>query len=108
MHYCLNIVAEPEGVAGCILIRAVEPTNDMAGIALPSDGPGKADTRSRDHAQALWSRPDAGADHAATTLLIERPLRLAFRRGSGSARRRSFRSGSLFAAIVLLAASPRR
>jgi DNA-3-methyladenine glycosylase len=41
MHYCLNIVAEPEGVAGCVLIRAVEPTNEMAGIALPSDGPGK-------------------------------------------------------------------
>jgi len=41
MHYCLNIVAEPEGVAGCVLIRAVEPTRDMAGTALPSDGPGK-------------------------------------------------------------------
>jgi DNA-3-methyladenine glycosylase len=41
MHYCLNIVAEQEGVAGCVLIRAVEPVNDIAGIALPSNGPGK-------------------------------------------------------------------
>ena len=24
MHYCLNIVCEPEGIAGCVLIRALE------------------------------------------------------------------------------------
>jgi DNA-3-methyladenine glycosylase len=45
MHYCLNIVAETDGVAGCVLIRAVEPLKDLinnvAGIALPSNGPGK-------------------------------------------------------------------
>ena len=38
MHHCLNIVAEPAGTAGCVLIRAVEP---VAGITLPTNGPGK-------------------------------------------------------------------
>lgn len=38
MHYCLNIVAEPKGVAGCVLIRAVEP---IAGVIGSCDGPGK-------------------------------------------------------------------
>lgn len=38
MHDCLNIVAEPEGAAGCVLIRALEP---RTGIARPTNGPGK-------------------------------------------------------------------
>ena len=25
LHHCLNVVAEPEGTAGCVLIRALEP-----------------------------------------------------------------------------------
>ena len=38
MHYCLNVVAEQEGQAGCVLIRAIQP---ISGIALPCNGPGK-------------------------------------------------------------------
>jgi len=38
MHYCLNVVVEPEGVAGCVLIRAAEP---LTGVIHPSNGPGK-------------------------------------------------------------------
>ena len=38
IHHCLNIVAEPEGTAGCVLIRAIEPVH---GITRSTDGPGK-------------------------------------------------------------------
>lgn len=31
MYECLNFVAEPEGMAGCVLIRALEP---LAGLAI--------------------------------------------------------------------------
>jgi len=30
MHECLNIVAEPDGVPGCVLIRALEPLTGIA------------------------------------------------------------------------------
>jgi len=29
MYDCLNIVVEPEGVAGCVLVRALEPTDGI-------------------------------------------------------------------------------
>lgn len=35
MHHCLNIVCEPEGTAGCVLIRALDGLNGAA------NGPGK-------------------------------------------------------------------
>jgi DNA-3-methyladenine glycosylase len=51
MYECLNFVAEPEGQAGCVLIRAVEPLTGIAtmfrrrptakSIADLANGPGK-------------------------------------------------------------------
>jgi DNA-3-methyladenine glycosylase len=38
MYECLNLVAEPEGQPGCVLIRAIEP---LAGIEGLASGPGK-------------------------------------------------------------------
>jgi DNA-3-methyladenine glycosylase len=35
MYHCLNIVCEPEGIAGCVLIRALE------GLDGKANGPGK-------------------------------------------------------------------
>lgn len=33
MHYCLNLSCEPEGLAGCILLRALEPLAGLATMA---------------------------------------------------------------------------
>jgi DNA-3-methyladenine glycosylase len=33
MHYCLNVSCEPEGQAGCVLIRALEPIEGRAEMA---------------------------------------------------------------------------
>lgn len=50
IHCCLNLVAEPEGTAGCVLIRALEPLTGLAQmrrrrgvreIANLTNGPGK-------------------------------------------------------------------
>jgi len=51
MYDCLNLVAEPEGVAGCVLIRALEPLEGIPlmqhrratarGIEQLANGPGK-------------------------------------------------------------------
>jgi len=38
MHYCLNLVAEREGKAGCVLIRALEP---LRGTRMPCNGPAR-------------------------------------------------------------------
>ncbi len=51
MYECLNLVAEPEGRAGCVLIRALEPLTGLAimrrrrpgarGVEALANGPGK-------------------------------------------------------------------
>ena len=51
IYECLNVVAEPEGSAGCVLIRALEPLSGIprmrqrrpgvAGIEKLANGPGK-------------------------------------------------------------------
>src|ERR1700761_998383 len=38
MYYCLNVSCEPEGQAGGILIRALEP---VRGLTTPTNGPGR-------------------------------------------------------------------
>jgi len=66
MHYCLNIVAEAEGRAGCVLIRAAEP---VTGVHLPTNGPGKL-------ARALGiTLEHYGADLTGGSLTISAPER---------------------------------
>lgn len=38
MYHCLNVVAEADGTAGCVLIRAAEPVANLTGSA---SGPGR-------------------------------------------------------------------
>jgi DNA-3-methyladenine glycosylase len=77
MYECLNFVAEPEGQAGCVLIRALEP---VAGIAAMrrrrpgakrledlASGPGKLTI-------ALGiTRKQNGADLTRSALQVRRP-----------------------------------
>lgn len=83
-HYCLNVSCEPEGKAGCILFRALEPlsgieemtrarrfdTGDLKSVHKLTSGPGRlceafSITRSRDNgcdltspASLLWIADD--------------------------------------------------
>jgi len=51
MYECLNVVTEPEGIAGCVLIRALEPVAGVprmrrrrpaaSGVERLANGPGK-------------------------------------------------------------------
>ena len=60
MHYCLNVSCEPEGRAGGVLFRALEP---ICNLAVPTNGPGRlcramGITRERDNGADLTS-PDS-------------------------------------------------
>lgn len=79
MHECLNLVAEPDGTPGCVLIRAVEP---LAGVARMrarrpaartlrdlASGPGKL-TQAMGITRALY-----GADVTRGPLTVRRPRR---------------------------------
>src|SRR5579859_4579997 len=33
MHYCMNVSCEPEGKAGCVLLRALEPVEGLPAMA---------------------------------------------------------------------------
>jgi DNA-3-methyladenine glycosylase len=77
MYECLNFVAEPEGQAGCVLIRALEPLSGIATMQRrrptakrPEDfanGPGKLTL-----AMGI-SRKLNGADLTGSTLQVRRP-----------------------------------
>ncbi len=41
MYHCLNVITEPVGQAGAVLIRAVEPLYHPAGSILKTHGPGR-------------------------------------------------------------------
>jgi DNA-3-methyladenine glycosylase len=82
VHHCLNVSCQPEGKAGCVLIRALEPVEGLAemararGLRLPAGTAGPASspwlrqltsgparlcaafgiTRARDNGRALTSR----------------------------------------------------
>ncbi len=65
MYWCLNLVAEPEGTPGCVLLRALEPVRGLDGTR-PS-GPGRL-TR----AMGITSRQN-GADVTRGALVVRRP-----------------------------------
>lgn len=45
MHYCLNVSCEPEGRAGCVLIRALEPLAGLSTMAGRRNLPANASPR---------------------------------------------------------------
>jgi DNA-3-methyladenine glycosylase len=80
-HYCLNFSCEPEGQAGCVLIRALEPLAGETEMALARDldltqtrnrrlltsGPGRLAeafgiTRDRDNGKDVTGAAGAGSD----------------------------------------------
>jgi|YelNatPaOPRAMG01_1025707.scaffolds.fasta_scaffold00154_27 DNA-3-methyladenine glycosylase len=85
MHECLNLVAEPEGTPGCVLIRALEP---LCGIRLMkrrspaarrvedlTSGPGRL-TRALGITRAHYGRDVTSGDLTVRRLLQEPPFEI--------------------------------
>jgi DNA-3-methyladenine glycosylase len=72
IHECLNVVAEPDGVPGCVLIRALTPLSGLAGRL---DGPGRLtkamDIDRRFYGHRLWDPPVLIVDAPPPAELIE-------------------------------------
>jgi len=45
MHYCLNFSCEPEGQAGCVLVRALEPVAGVSTMARLRGVPASSNTK---------------------------------------------------------------
>jgi DNA-3-methyladenine glycosylase len=56
MHFCLNVSCEPEGRAGCLLFRALEPLCGLEAMAVSRGLPGAPDRASK-AAATLTSGP---------------------------------------------------
>ena len=79
MYECLNIVAEPEGTAGCVLIRALQPIEGIplmrrrrptaGGVEDLANGPGKLTL-----AMSI-TRGHYGADVTRGNLVVREPVR---------------------------------
>ena len=81
MYECLNIVAEPEGKPGCVLIRALEPLRE---ITAPMNGPGKLTralgiTRTQHYGTDLTRGPLRVLEGSNVEFEIETSLRIGIR-----------------------------
>ena len=82
MHYCMNVVTEPEGNAAAVLLRAVEPISNLVGR---TQGPGllcralqidrSCDARNLVSADLFISEADVGGDdqHPPRISIVRRP-----------------------------------
>lgn len=86
MYECLNLVAEPDGVAGCVLIRALEPLRGIEqmkarrpGVSRSDrlmDGPGKLTL-----AMGITRREHLGCDVTKGPLVVEQGTQKGFEIG---------------------------